>query len=107
MPRSFLWGARECFQRAGCLKALRSLERSGQLMRPAPRTPPARLVERRLGEPVAAPLGVEGEVTDLVYLALVRGGVDDTAHRVIWNELMAREQRLLLQTLCHTERRLS
>ncbi|MCG5508623.1 DUF4338 domain-containing protein, partial [Ectothiorhodospira variabilis] len=65
------------------------MERSGHLTLPAARTQPVRRVERRLGEPVAAPVGVGGEVTELVDLALVR--VDDAAHRAIWNELMARE----------------
>ncbi|MCG5517412.1 MULTISPECIES: IS4 family transposase, partial [unclassified Ectothiorhodospira] len=81
--------ARGRFQRASCLKALRSLERAGRLSLPAARTQPGRRVERRLGEAVAAPVGVGSEVTELVDLALVR--VDDAAHRAIWNELMARE----------------
>ncbi|MBK5935304.1 IS4 family transposase [Halorhodospira halophila] len=77
-------------QRAGCLKALRVLERSGDLHLPLPRTAPcARAQGRRLGEPVAAPRGVVDELGQLEGLELVR--VDDTEHRAIWNELMARE----------------
>ena len=77
-------------QRAGCLKALRALERSADLRLPSPRTAPgARTQGRRLGEAVAAPQGVGDELGQLEGLELVR--VADAEHRAIWNELMARE----------------
>ena len=66
--------ARGRLQRAGCLKALRSLERAGRLTLPAARTQPGRRVERRLGAAVAAPQGVGDEVTALEGLALKRRG---------------------------------
>ena len=87
------WGffdARGRPQRAGCLKALRSLERAGRITLPAARSTPGHGgTGRRLGAAVPAPQGVGREVTELEGLELVR--VDDAEHRAIWNELMARE----------------
>ena len=77
-------------QGAGCLKALRALERAGQVTLPPARSRPGCGSHGRgLGEPVPAPQGVGREVTDLEDLELVQ--VDDAEHRAIWNELMARE----------------
>jgi hypothetical protein len=77
-------------QRAGCLKALRALERAGQMTLPAARSTPGRGGHgRRPGAAVPAAEGVGPEVTDLVGLELVR--VEDAEQRAIWNELMARE----------------
>jgi hypothetical protein len=76
-------------QRAGCLKALRKLERSGRLTLPPPRTTPRSGGARRLEDAVAPPVEVPAQVGEVEGLELVR--VDDAGHRAIWNELMARE----------------
>ncbi|AGA34544.1 putative transposase [Thioalkalivibrio nitratireducens DSM 14787] len=82
--------ARGRVQRAGCLKALRALERAGRITLPPARSTPGRGGQgRRLGEAVPAPQGVGREVTELEGLELVR--VDTAEHRALWNELMARE----------------
>ncbi|MFQ5343785.1 MAG: IS4 family transposase, partial [Anaerolineae bacterium] len=81
--------ARGRAQRASCLKALRALARTGQVVLPAPRTNPGRPQGRRLKQPVPPPQAVPSEVGDLIALELVR--VEDDTHRAIWNELMARE----------------
>ncbi|AGA33337.1 putative transposase [Thioalkalivibrio nitratireducens DSM 14787] len=87
------WGffdARGRPQRAGCLKALRALERAGRITLPPACSSPGRGGQgRRLGVAVPAPQGVGREVTELEGLALVR--VDTAEHRALWNELMARE----------------
>ena len=76
-------------QRAGCLKALRALERDGQIVLPPARTTPGPRRARRLGHPVVLPQAVPAEVSQLIDFELVL--VEDDAHRAIWNELMARE----------------
>ena len=81
--------ARGRAQRAGCLKALRALERDAQVVLPAPRTTPGRSRARRLKQPVAPPQAVPAGVSELIGLDLVL--VEDDAQRAIWNELMARE----------------
>lgn len=81
--------ARGRAQRAGCLKALRALERAGQVVLPAPRTAPGRSRARRLKQPVPPPQAVPAKVSELIDLDLVL--VEDDAHRALWNELMARE----------------
>ncbi len=81
--------ARGRAQRAGCLKALRALERDGQMVLPAPRTAPGRSRARRLKQPVPLPQAVPAKVSELIDLDLVL--VEDDAHRALWNELMARE----------------
>lgn len=81
--------ARGRAQRAGCLKALRVLERDGQILLPAPRTAPGDRRPCRPGEPVAPPQGIPGEVSQLLDLELVL--VEGGAERALWNELMARE----------------
>jgi len=81
--------ARGLAQRAGCLKALRALERDGQIVLPPARTSPGPRRARRLGHPVAPPQAVPAEVSQLIDLELVL--VEDDAHRALWNELMALE----------------
>jgi hypothetical protein len=76
-------------QRAGCLKALRALERDGQIALAPARTTPGPRRTRRLGHPVTSPQAVPAEVSQLIGLELV--AVEDDAHRAIWNELMVRE----------------
>jgi len=76
-------------QRAGCLKALRALDRLGRLTLPPPRTAPTPGGARRLEQAVAAPEAVAARADEIEGLELVV--VDDDAHRAIWNELMARE----------------
>ena len=81
--------ARGRAQRAGCLKALRRLERAGRIALPAPRTTPGPRRARGLGHAVAPAQALPAEVSQLIGLELVP--VEDDAHRAIWNELMARE----------------
>ncbi|MCG2601170.1 MAG: IS4 family transposase [Achromobacter sp.] len=81
--------ARGRAQRAGCLKALRALERDGQITLPPARTAPGPRRTQRLGDAVAPPQAVPSELSALIDLDLVQ--VEDDAHRAIWNELMARE----------------
>jgi len=76
-------------QRVGCLKALRELESSGQLVLPPPRTAPRPGGGRRLEQAVAAPEAVPAHAGKIEGLELMR--VEDDTHRAIWNELMARE----------------
>lgn len=76
-------------QRAGCLKALRALERSDGLVLPPPRTAPTPGGARRLEQAVAPAEAVPAHAGEIEGLELVR--VDNDAHRAIWNELMARE----------------
>jgi len=81
--------ARGRAQRAGCLKALRALERAGRIVLPAPRTRPGLRRARRLGQAVAPAQAVPAQLSQLVDLELVP--VADAGHRAVWNELMARE----------------
>lgn len=81
--------ARGRAQRAGCLKALRALEREGQIVLPPARTEPGPRRMRGLGHAVAPAQGVPAEVSQLRDLELVL--VEDTEQRAIWTELMARE----------------
>jgi hypothetical protein len=76
-------------QRAGCLKALRELERAGHFLLPTARRCPKHGSPKRLGGPVDAPVDVPeraGEVKELVLLK-----VETDAQVRIWNELMERE----------------
>lgn len=81
--------ARGRVQRAGCLKALRALERAGRIVLPAPRTAPGPRQPRGLQAPVAALPAVPAELAQLRELELVL--VEDDAQRAIWNELMEHE----------------
>lgn len=76
-------------QQAGCSKALRALEREGQIVLPAARTTPGPRGVRRLKSPVPAPTAIPSELSQLGELEFVV--VENDAHRAIWNELMARE----------------
>ena len=84
-----LFNARGKPQRAGCLKALRELERVGHFVLPTPQRCPQRASPRRLAGPVDPPRDVParaGEVQDLVLIK-----VETDAQVRIWNELMLRE----------------
>lgn len=81
--------ARGRLRRSGCLKALRSLEASGELVLPAPRRGGGGAPPRRHGVAVAQPEGVPAAVHELRGLSLIR--VVDGEQRALWNELMARE----------------
>ena len=83
------FNARGGGQRAGCLKALRQLERAGHIELPAARTAPGPRRQRALAAPVLPAQAVPTELAKLVDLELVL--VADNAHRAIWNELMERE----------------
>lgn len=56
--------ARGRAQRAGCLEALRALEREGQIVLPAPRTSPGRPREHRLAQLQAVPTEVSALLQD-------------------------------------------
>jgi hypothetical protein len=81
--------ARGRAKRSTCLKALRELERGGQLVLPAARTCPGVAKLRGLGEAVAAPVEVPHELSAVRALELVR--VDSKVQRQVWNALMVRE----------------
>jgi len=84
-----LLNARGKPQRAGCLKALRELERAGHFLLPTARRCPKRGSPRRLTGPVDLPRDVParaGEVKDLVL-----SKVETDAQVRIWNELIERE----------------
>ncbi len=76
-------------QRAGCLKALRELERSGHLQLPAAQTPGRRCGAREGAAPVPAAQGVPAQTGAVRDLELIL--VSDAAQRAIWNGLMAHE----------------
>ena len=77
-------------QVAGCLAALRELERRGVLvLPPAGAAAGARHRPQRLGQPVPPAVGVPDRVDRIEGLAVVR--VEDPGHRRIFNELMERE----------------
>ncbi len=79
--------ARQRTQTAGCVKALRELERAGHIVLPAanyrsgtPKTP------RRLDQPVAIALDVPAQAGDVRGLKLIK--VDGLDLLRVWNELM-------------------
>ena len=74
---------------AGCLKALRELERAGSIELPAARSCPSGFSPRRLDEAVAWPVGLPERAQEVRGLELIR--VDSEADRRIWNELMIGE----------------
>ena len=76
-------------QQAGCMKALRELERAGQIVLPKPRWLPRMFSFKRLQEPVAAPTEVPAQVGDVRGLQLI--AVETDTHKRIWNELMLQE----------------
>jgi len=78
-------------QQAGCLRALRELERSGHFELPATRNRQGgrKPRPRRLSAAVTSPTGVPGQAQEVEGLTLIEVNTDD--HMRIWNELMARE----------------
>ena len=79
--------ARQRTQTAGCVKALRELERAGHIVLPTvnyrcgtPKTP------RRLDQPVAIALDVPGQAGEVRGLKLIQ--VDSLDLLRVWNELM-------------------
>ncbi len=85
--------ARGRAQTAGCVKALRELERSGHFALPAAAATGRRKrnagCARRLGEPVPEPRDVPALAGDVQGLALVK--VETLDQMRLWNELMACE----------------
>ncbi len=77
-------------QKAGCLKALRELERVGRLQQlPKAQRKPPQVSPRRCTEPVAEPRDLPSAVGEIEQLQLVR--VETEAQVRIWNELMIQE----------------
>ena len=75
-----LLNARGKPQRAGCLKALRELERAGHFLLPTARRCPKHGSPRRLAEPVDPPVDVPdrvGEVKDLVLVQVEKRWTPD------------------------------
>ena len=85
--RSGFFDARQRTQTAGCVKALRELERSGHIVLPVSHyrsgTPKTL---RRLDQPVAIALDVPAQVGDVRGLKLIQ--VDCLELLRVWNELM-------------------
>lgn len=85
--------ARGRAQTAGCVKALRELERSGHFVLPTPsrrgRRPGMVGSARRLDEPVPEPRDVPALAGDVRGLALIK--VETPEQMRLWNELMAGE----------------
>jgi len=76
-------------QRAGCLKALRELEKTGLFVLPQAVTIHGKRSPRRLTAPVPEPVGVPGEAGEIRGLRLV---IVDTEEQIrIWNELMIQD----------------
>ena len=75
-------------QTAGCVKALRELERAGHFLLPAAldRGRAGVKTARRLGEPVEAARDVPAQASDVRGLTLIK--VDKLAQMRVWNELM-------------------
>jgi Domain of unknown function (DUF4338)/Transposase DNA-binding/Transposase DDE domain len=75
-------------QTAGCVKALRELERAGHFVLPAAldRGRASAKSPRRLSEPVEAARDVPDQVGDVRGLTLIK--VDNLAQMRVWNELM-------------------
>jgi len=84
-----LHDARGKVQLAGCLKALRELERAGHFTLPVARQGPGPSTPRRLPEPVAPPTAVPPEVGQIQGLELILVKTQDQMR--IWNELMLSE----------------
>lgn len=73
-------------QRAGCLKALRELERKKHIVLPRPGAKGGKRRPRRLGEGVAEAKEVPGDVGEVKELRLILVETEDQMR--IWNELM-------------------
>ena len=80
--------ARQRTQTAGCVKALRELERAGHIVLPAAldRGRAGAKNPRRLDEPVEAARDVPEQASDVRGLTLVK--VENLAQMRVWNELM-------------------
>jgi hypothetical protein len=80
--------ARGRAQTAGCIKALRELERAGQFVLPAvqPSSRGIGKTARRLDAPVPAPLNVPAQAGEVRALALIK--VDTLDQMRVWNEMM-------------------
>ena len=80
--------ARQRAQTAGCVKALRELERAGHFVLPAVRNQGSGTGKsaRRLGQPVEVPLDVPAQAGDVRGLALIK--VDSVDQMRVWNEMM-------------------
>jgi len=80
--------ARQRTQTAGCVKALRELERAGHFVLPAAldRGRAGAKRPRRLGEPVEAARDVPERANDVRGLTLIK--VENLAQMRVWNELM-------------------
>ncbi len=76
-------------QQAGCVKALRVLERCGLIDLPVPPQKRCKRSPRRLDEPVPELRGVPSEVGEIIDLELIL--VDKEEHMRIWNELMIQD----------------
>jgi hypothetical protein len=81
--------ARGGLQRAGCLKALREIERAGRIALPAPQTRGGRSSPRTAAAAVEVPRAVPNDVGALHGLELVLVG--NCTEREIWNGLMVHE----------------
>ena len=84
-----LFNARGKPQRAGCLKALRELERAGHFVLPTARRCPKRGAPRRLDGAVEPPRDVPAQAGEVRGLVLLKVETDTQVR--IWNELMLRE----------------
>ena len=80
--------ARQRAQTAGCVKALRELERAGHFVLPAVSAGGRGIgkTARRLGAPVDLPLGVPDQAGDVRGLTLIK--VDTVDQMRVWNEMM-------------------
>ena len=76
-------------QIAGCLKALRELERIGKFELPKVQAPAPNPQPKRLEAPVEAPLTLPSTAGQIQALELIR--VEDDAQTRIWNELMIQD----------------
>jgi hypothetical protein len=76
-------------QRAGCMKALRELEKKEYFALPRPCNIPSKVSPRRLAAPIPDAKEVPGEVGEIRDLQLIP--VEAEGHMRIWNELMIRD----------------
>jgi len=76
-------------QRSGCLKALRKLEQTGNLVLPFPMLNSGPKNPRRLTEPVPEPKNVPADAGNINELRLIIVGTEEEMR--IWNELMIQD----------------
>lgn len=84
-----LFNAKGKPQKAGCMKALRELERAERIALPKSRRSPLPFSPKRLKEPVEAANDVPPEAGEVCGLQLIK--VETDTHKRIWNELMLQE----------------